>query len=109
MKTTLKKMLDGLGFDWETGRIVHQPVDAAKAPGWSDPVGAEFIEAGDSILTTEFDNGFGAPQCPRFVAEDASAFYFPMQYDGATQLEKVWKDLGKYLDFEKNPTPYPGG
>lgn len=41
-----------------------------------------------------------------FVAEDGKKFYFPYQYDGATGVVSVYKNIEVYLS-EK--TPYPGG
>jgi len=106
---TLKYWLDSLGFDWASGRIIYQHTEEGCAPGWTSPESAEQIASDHVILTTEFDCRSGAPKCPRIVAEDKDAIYFPSQYDGATSLEMVWKDLDRYLDFENNETPYPGG
>jgi hypothetical protein len=103
----LRKWLDDEGFDWGTGRILWQKV-ASGAPGWSSPVGAKIIDFTDKILDHEFDDGFGSPECPRIIAEDFGAIYFPSQYDGATRLEKIYKDISLYLDYKNNETPYPG-
>ncbi|MCF7995278.1 MAG: hypothetical protein K9L88_10615 [Chromatiaceae bacterium] len=105
---TLKDWLNELGFDWETGRIIYHAV-RGNAAGWKTAESAEDIGCDHEILTIEFDEGAGSPECPRIIAEDEEAIYFPSQYDGATALEKVWKDLDKYLDLESNETPYPSG
>lgn len=112
--TTLRELLNALGFDWNTGRIVYHDVTQPDGeytgnPGWSDATSAQEIPDTHPILDKEFYTGFGGPQCPRFVAEDAVKIYFPSQYDGSTQVHSIWKDLGKYLDFKENSTPYPGG
>jgi hypothetical protein len=105
---TLRRELEELGFDWDSGKILYQKtIDFA--PGWDEPRDAEYIAATHPILDEEYSRDYGAPTCPRFVAEDKEAFYFPSQYDGATLVEKIWKDLDKYLDFKKNMSPYPGG
>ena len=102
---TIKQWLEDYGFDFDKGRIIYQETDYPY-PGWCDPDRAMYIPTDHPILTTEFDNGYGGPNCPRFIAEDTEAIYFPVQYDGATWLEKVWKNLDKYLSHS---TPYPGG
>ena len=104
---TLKSWLNDLDFDWESGRIIYQETEGSFC-GWDTPIAAMEIGKDDPVLTREFCDGFGGPECPRIVAEDAVAIYFPSQYDGATRLEKIWKDLSKYLDV-KCLTPYPGG
>ena len=106
---TLKEFLDGMDFDWATGRIIYQAVGEKQYPALDDPVNAEEITADHEILTTEFDASYSEYACPRFIAEDAEAFYFPYYYDGSTAATKVWKDIDKYLDYRTNKTPYPGG
>ena len=111
---TIREWLNKAGFDWRTGRIIFQEtyycdtLERHDTPGWASPEGAREITADDPILDYEFDDGFGAPECPKFIAEDRDRFFFPAQYDGATWLEFVWKDINKYLDAN-NETPYPGG
>lgn len=105
---TIKKWLDEAGFNWSDGRILWQDVEEGRSPGWGDPTTAQWIQPDHEVLTREFSSGYGGPECPRFVAEDDKAIYFPSQYDGATGIEVVFKDLTKYLDV-KNETPYPGG
>jgi len=104
---TVREFLDGGGFDWQSGIIVWQKADGY-APGWGAPISAEAIDKDHPILDQEFDAGYGSPTCPRFVAKDKDAIYFPDQYDGATSSVKVWLDISRYLDI-KEETPYPGG
>ena len=56
-----------------------------------------------------FDTGYGGPQAPGIVAADGERIYFVSQYDGATGIEVIEKDLTLYLDFKSHPVPYPGG
>ncbi|RKY62981.1 MAG: hypothetical protein DRP95_00130 [Candidatus Latescibacterota bacterium] len=107
-KATLRKELDRLGFDWKSGRILVQEVFENMFHAWSDSEGARWVDFDDPILDLEF-GGFGDEvQCPRFVAEDKEAIYFPAQYDGDTWVEKVYKDIGRYLDWKNYESPYPG-
>ena len=78
-------------------------------------------DALEAFLNKEFSDGFGGPEMPRFVAEDLDKIYFPVQYDGSTWIDFVYKDIGRYLRtwMEKKEgkptrllreaTPYPGG
>jgi len=104
---TIRGWLNDSGFNWEKGVIVHQPTESS-CPGWGSPISAEIVGINDRVLDHDFHTGFGGPECPRFVAEDDMAFYFPCQYDGATSVEKLLKNIESYLDVS-NPTPYPGG
>ena len=114
----LREWLEEEGFDYETGTIIaHMCTDNSYSPGWGDGDEAfKFTFKGNKcpdneinvLLDVEFDDGYGAPECPRFIAEDKDKLYFPWQYDGATGLEVVYKDISKYMDVS-NPTPYPGG
>lgn len=112
----LKKWLDELGFDWEYGTIIYQPVkedkDYQPCPGWASADELEqpmYISKSAAILSVEFDDGFGSPQCPRVLAADANAIYFPKQYDGSTSLVKIITNLDYYLSVKGISTPYPGG
>ena len=112
---TIREWLDAEGFDWPNGKIVYHEVgerdeedDYASPPGWASAVKAEFIDGTHPILDKEFDDGYGGPECPRFIATDGVRLYFPRQYDGATNLVSVFVDINEYLD-PKVPTPYPGG
>jgi len=104
---TIRQWLTEQGFDFGNGTILFQP--AASSPGWTsvEETGkGRMIRTTHPILDHVFDDGFGAPECPRFIAEDSEAIYFPAQYDGATWCEKVHKDITYYVD---HVTPYPGG
>lgn len=107
--STIRQWLNEAGFNWNRGAIVHQEA-AGYSPGWSrnNEIGnARVIKHDDPVLDLEFNSSYGAPQCPRFIARDDSAIYFPVQYDGATWIEKIVIDLNFYV--RGNPTPYPGG
>ena len=109
---TIRGWLENAGFDWENGRILYQKVkddNWGKTPGWSSPTGAGFISHDAPILDEVFSTGYGGPTTPRFIATDEEKLYFPAQYDGATWLEVIWKDIEKYLDFANYESPYPGG
>jgi hypothetical protein len=106
---TLRKWLDEKDFDWDNGYIIYQEVGEDERPGWGEPISGQYITSDDPILDFEFHNGYGGPECPRIIARDDGAVYFPGQYDGATWLNKIIYDLDVYLDYKNNPTPYPGG
>lgn len=108
MDTTIREWLTEAGFDFAAGRILWQDTGEDSSPGWATPTAAAFIPADHAILDKAFDSGYGGSECPRFVAEDAVAIYFPSQYDGSTRIVKVHKNLERYLD-PNNETPYPGG
>lgn len=98
---TLRQWLTEAGFDWNAGRIVVQDDDY-------QPTSARWVEQDDPMLDEVFETGFGHAGAPCFIAEDATAIYFPDQYDGSTSCVRVWKDITRYLKLEAN-TPYPGG
>lgn len=115
MKTTLREQLDLAGYDWSTGVLILQgykdSVEGTPYPGWAaaDEVApGEIVPQDHPLLDYEYDNSFGAPTCPRFVARDTRFYYFPWQYDGATGVERVSIGLDYYLQPD-HPTPYPGG
>ena len=101
---TVKEFLDSCGFDWDTGVVFIQPTEDG-SPGWSSPSGPMHRATQDD-LTSGFDSGYRGPECPRYIAEDKEAIYFPSQYDGSTCGEKVLKDIRRY--GPECPTPYPG-
>lgn len=103
---TIHNWLTKAGFDLSTGVIILQEVEPDDAPGWSEFISAHIAGQDDPLLFKEFTSGFGSPRCPRFIAEDRDRLYFPSQYDGATSLVCVWKDIVRYLNID---TPYPGG
>ena len=103
---TIREWLSESGFDWKEGTIIHQEVDG-DCPGWDSPINALIIESTHPILDEYFEDGFGSPKCPRFVAKDKNHMYFPSQYDGATYIVVVSTDMEDYLNGLE--TPYPGG
>lgn len=106
--STLREFLNDKGFNWASGRIIVQQCDEDESPGWASPKSAFVVEHDDGVLDKEFYAGYGGPNCPRYIAEDSEAYYFPSQYDGSTNPEKVLKDINRYMDIT-NETPYPGG
>jgi len=107
---TIREWLDYSGFDWERGEILWQEVTAGDyCPGWGTPKTGMMIDKTHSILDEEFDDGFGAPRCPRFLARDNRRIYFPYQYDGSTACCDVELNWSVYLGDKPNETPYPGG
>lgn len=122
---TVREWLNELGFDWDNGTIVHQPVEnegpetteilgvevCANPPGSRSPLAGNRVERDDLVLDREFDDGYGLPACPRFVAKDREAIYFPVQYDGSTRPARVLLDMRRYIGDkgEIADSPYPGG
>jgi len=107
--TTIRDWLTEMHFDFSSGVIIFQSVKDNQAPGWYDPISSEVINENHPVLNQEFNSGFGSPSCPRFIAKDNEAVYFPYQYDGSTNIQKIWLDINNYLDFTHYYTPYPGG
>jgi len=109
---TLRGELNDHGFDWQTGRIIYQPVtDNAYSPGWADGndlLPAFEIPTDHPILDEPYDGGYGAPRCPRIVAFDTAHIYYPYQYDGASGLTTMKIRPDAYIG-STDPTPYPGG
>ena len=103
---TIREWLDELNFNWKRGRIIYQPCKGH--PCWDDPAGAKILEFDDPILDEEFDECMGGDGCPKILAEDNSKVIFPCQYNKSTWLEFIYKNTSLYLDWEKNPLPYPG-
>jgi len=107
--TTLRKKLDKVGFDFEHGRIIYQEVFGIE-PGWADSGNISKtieIDSNHPILDLEFDDGFGSPNMPRFVAEDENKIYFPCKYDGLTWIAYVYKNINTYVE-NNELTPYVG-
>lgn len=110
-QATLRRWLDDAGFHWETGVIAYQRVAKDDYPGWGDPLEGTVTEAikfDHEILDRPFEDGYGAPMCPRVVCYDSLWIYFPYQYDGATGLVKVSRTPNAYIG-NNTRTPYPGG
>ena len=114
---TVRGWLDDAGVNWSNLVIVAQTYSNSKYPGWGTAQESyKFDFRGDAnpacdlvkaLLDHEFDNGSGAPQAPRFIADDGEFLYFPEQDNGATSLVRICKNIEYYLDIE-NETPYPG-
>ncbi len=103
---TMRKWLNKRKFDWENGLIIIQETEG-DYPGWEKPINAYEVGKDDPILDKKFHDGFGGPECPRFIASDDKCIYFPEQYDGSTRLCWVLKDIKEYLNIRRR-TPYPG-
>jgi len=109
MNSTLRQWLTNANFDWKNGTIIYHETKENDSPGWSfDIISRQSIGTIHPILDLQFYDGYGSPQAPKIFARDNDAIYFPMQYDGATWLEKVIIDPEYYLNDNAN-TPYPGG
>lgn len=108
MPTTLRSELDGLDFDWDTGKIVFQPHKYDTSLGVKrDPnQPPRFIEASDPILDQGFNPEYGLPTCPFVFARDQKAVYFTAWHDGSSWIERVAIDPEHYLT---NNMPYVGG
>jgi len=101
------------GFDWDTGQILWQKTEPSR---WreairtlNEPIGARLLEHDDPLLDLEFSTGYGSASCPRFIAWDEKRIYFVSTYDGATELEYIFRDPLTYMDFKGWPIPVPGG
>lgn len=115
---TLREWFDSENVDWGSLVIIcHTMADGSYATGWDTPQEAQrfdFTKPGaldvrpHPLLDQEFDDGFGRPKAPKFIAQDKIRTYFPDQYDGATNLVAVLRDIEPYIDVA-NATPYPGG
>ena len=109
--TTWRKWFHDAEADWATLQIVYQATIDYDAPGraFGDGLSAAVQILHDhEVLDQEFDDGFGGPEAPRIVAMDANFIYFPCQYDGATGVTKIRRDVRGYIGSTE-PTPYPGG
>lgn len=110
--STIRQWLDQNNFDWDSARVVFQPVtDGSYCPGWADEdelLPSQIIPTDHSIFDEEFDSSFGCPNCPRFVAYDRDFVYFPVNYDGSTWVEKISLTPESYVGRTYR-TPYPGG
>ena len=114
---TLRKWLTGAGVDWSNLVIVVHNCEGSKSPGWAEATASFKYDFRDNVspmsdqvkffLDHEFDSGSGAPQAPRFIADDGDFLYFPEQSNGETSLVKVSKNIDFYMNIANN-TPYPG-
>lgn len=112
--TTLRGFLERTGFDWTTGRILIVGTKLEWPDGTTvDPVevvvAADLISFDNPILDKVFYSGYGANECPHYIAEDAECYYFPSQYDGSTAPEKLYKNIERYLTLGVTAPPFPGG
>lgn len=115
---TLRKWLENAGVDWNSLVIVaHTLTEDSYSAGWGESKRAFKFDYRENklpdsqingLLDFDFDDGYGAPEAPRFVARDKDKTYFPVQYDGATWIDSVYHDINIYMDTN-NDTPYPGG
>lgn len=105
--STIRGWLNDAGFDWSAGTVIYHHTTGT-GPGRCRAESAEIVDSDSWVLDWDFSPSYGNPECPRFVAFDGRAIYFPWQYDGSTGLQVVVKDPGFYLD-PQNETPYPGG
>ena len=119
---SLRDELSILGFMWHDKESIvvlhdHRPLDEdeyVRAPGWDgrnkdrDPIVLTDCEFDHELLDVEYCNGFGSPDCPRFIAYDRDCIYFPVQYDGATWVEEIQRSPLMYING-RHETPYPGG
>ncbi len=103
---TIRKWLDRLKFDWDSGTIIHA---TPMVEWWNKLTLKRLVPKDDLILDYEFDNGYGDDKtCPSIIAEDHEYIYLIQKYDGATSMLKVYKDVKKYLG-NTEPLPRPGG
>ena len=114
---TLRKWFEELNVDLSKLVLVAHAVGGSQYPGWRSATAAvkfDFRTPGaldvhpHPLLDTEFDDSYGGPQAPRFVAQDEDWIYFVGTYDGSTWLQPVNKNLDFYMNHE-NEVPYVGG
>lgn len=105
-RVTLRQWLTQAKFDFAEGRIIYHPVRDNEYPGYSDLWG-EPIPMPEEILDQVFRADYEGPECPRFIAEDSRALYFPYKDKGRTGLVVVYKNLDAYTT-RLEQTPYPG-
>lgn len=138
---TLREQLTTVGLNWDKFLIIYHELSNWENPGWHDDeeikqafiisnaLKLKFSNADTKnhvisvedhpILDEEYSIGYGAPECPSFIARDWNddgtprRCYFPVQYDGSTYIDYIEEDLEKYLtkneDGYYNSIPYPGG
>ena len=110
-KVTLRECLTDAGFDWcSSATIILHEVSNEDwcAPGnmsGKDVKRRSIIPYDHPILDQPFDDGYGSPEMPRFVAYDDHFIYFPGEYDGATWVTKVARGWRYYL-LDGVDTPY---
>ena len=105
---TLRGWLNALSFDWASGTIVLQYVDEDDYINGNPTVKAQQIQSTDIILDRQFSDGFGGLDAPHIIASDLKHVYIIGQYDGSSWMERVSKDVLRYLD-PKVTIPIIGG
>ena len=101
VKTTIKKELDQLNFDWDSGKIVYQHLK-----GWGDIFTlpedkwyARLItDSEDEVVNRAFDAD-DSLRWPRFIAIDGEYVYFIAFYESDVWLEAIPLDITKFLDY----------
>lgn len=104
--TTLRIMLLQEGFSFETGKVVYHKTEGSD-PSSGEVIERRLLESDDPILDKVFYSSYGSPLCPRFIARDGDWLYHPVQYDGATWVERMQVELDCYL-ASGSKTPYSG-
>ena len=101
----LRYELNQQKFDWESGRIIYQTPENKGDTMFSKYKKVEFLEKDSTILDEEFENEFGGCTYPPIIVEDKDFIYFVVVYDGRGNLEKISKNIEKYLT---SPIPFFG-
>lgn len=113
---TVYEWLMEAGFDSGTGTIIlrWQPsrsFEERERYNWSAqvPEVTEKVRLEHPWLHERFNTGYGGVEAPEFIAEDKDAIYVVGCYDGSSWLNRIEKDLTKYLDPEKTIPCIGGG
>jgi len=110
---TLKEWLDELEFDYDSGEFILWD-NKGEVYSWEEdaPKKSILVAKGREdilllgILTREFDDGYGSPEAPHFIAYDKDFIYLPASYDGSTWAYKVARNSEYY---HTHLPPYEGG
>lgn len=89
--TTLREDLEDNEFDFANGRVLFQ----------SDESEPRYLNKDDPIFDAYFYEGFGGADNPRIIAEDKDYIYFYSEYDGATWIDRIRKDIDAYRRDDK--------
>lgn len=73
------------------GKMGWGDYNSGVVPGYSGmPRGVVLSwEEAEKLLDFEYDDGYGAPECPAIYVWTNTSIYFVVQYDGSTSLEIV--------------------